>query len=96
MNKKRVLSWCIYDWASSAFPTIVMTFVFATYFSEGIAASPEEGAILWGRAMAIAGVILAVLAPIFGAIADFAGHRSRWLLFFTVTCALASILLWYA
>ncbi|MDX1738554.1 MAG: MFS transporter [Alphaproteobacteria bacterium] len=96
MNKKRVLSWCIYDWASSAFPTIVMTFVFATYFSEGIAASPEEGAILWGRAMAIAGVILAILAPIFGAIADFAGHRSRWLLFFTVTCALASILLWYA
>ena len=95
-DKPAALSWCLYDWASSAFPTVITTFIFATYFIKGIAPNIEEGTALWGNGMAVAGITLALLAPIFGAIADFAGNRKVWLAFCTVICVGASGLLWFA
>ncbi|WP_420548228.1 MFS transporter [Curvivirga sp.] len=94
MKKSAAAGWCMYDWANSAFPTIIMTFIFPTYFSQAVVDDPEVGTALWGQAMALAGVLLAVFAPIFGAIADHAGHRARWLLAFTALCVLATGLLW--
>lgn len=96
-NKKAILTaWCFYDWASSAFPIIVTTFIFATYFTTKVAANEIEGTYQWANASALAGIVIALLSPIVGAIADHSGRQKRWLLFFTTICIASTGLLWFA
>ncbi|GHD39498.1 MFS transporter [Thalassobaculum fulvum] len=90
----RIAGWCLYDWANSAFPTVITTFVFAAYFTKGVAASETEGTYLWGNATAIAAVWIAVLSPVLGAIADRTGRRRPWLVGFTMICIVATAALW--
>lgn len=89
-------AWCLYDFANSAFTTIIITFVFATYFATGIAADPDTGGAQWAFAMAAAGVLIAVLSPVFGAIADQTGRRKPWLLGVSIVCVTAAAMLWFA
>ena len=89
-------AWCLFDFANSAFTTIVITFVFATYFATGIATDADVGAAQWSLAMAISGVFIAILSPVFGAIADQTGRRKPWLLWVSIICVAATSLLWFA
>lgn len=95
ISRKSVISWCIFDWANSAFPTLILTFIFATYFTKAVAKNPIIGTSQWGDAVALAGLLVAILSPIFGAIADNEGRRKPWLGLFTLLCILASGMLWY-
>ncbi|MBF0375161.1 MAG: MFS transporter [Alphaproteobacteria bacterium] len=90
-----LVSWCLYDWANSAFPTVITTFVFAAYFTQAVAPSPETGTALWGEAMALAGLIIALASPALGAIADQGGRRKPWLAAFTGLCVVATASLWW-
>jgi UMF1 family MFS transporter len=90
------ISWALYDWANSAFSAVIVTFVFATYFSEGIAADSVSGTAQWGWAMTASGIAIAVISPILGAIADAGGRRKPWLLAFTGVTVIGCLLLWYA
>jgi UMF1 family MFS transporter len=94
MNRKAVLSWCLYDWANSAFPTLISTFVFAIYFTQGVAETPEAGTAQWGWAMAISGLTVAVLGPILGAISDRVGRRKPWLAVLSLVVAATAVALW--
>ena len=96
MNRKAVVGWCLYDWANSAFPTLISTFVFATYFTRGIAETPEKGAADWGYAMSLAALIIAVAGPVLGAISDRAGRRKPWLLVLTLIGGVSTMALWTA
>ena len=75
-SRKGLISWAIYDWANSAFPTVIVTFVFATYFTQGIAANKIIGTSKWGYAISLSAVAVAFLSPILGAIADQGGRRT--------------------
>jgi len=86
----------LYDWGISAYPVIITTFIFATYFTSHIAVNEIIGTHQWGNAMAISGVIIAILSPLFGAIADYFGKRKYWLGFFTCLMILSSAFLWFA
>lgn len=90
------ISWALYDCGNSAFSAVIVTFVFATYFSQGIAANPIDGTADWGWAMTVSALAVAVLSPIFGAIADIGGRRKPWLVVFTLLTILGSALLWFA
>lgn len=90
-----LISWCLYDWANSAFPTVVTTFVFAAYFTQAVAPSPETGTALWGEAMALAGLLIALASPPLGAIADQGGRRKPWVAAFTGLCVVATAALWW-
>jgi len=92
--KKGLVAWCLYDWANSAFPTVVITFVFAAYFTKGVAKDVVTGTAQWGWAMSISALGVALVAPILGSIADRGGRRKPWLLVFTGLTVLASALLW--
>lgn len=93
---RNIIAWCMYDWASSSYSVIVVTFIFATYFTKSIAANPIDGTYQWANATSIAGIIIAVTSPIVGAVADHGGHHKRWLLFFSIICIISSALLWFA
>ena len=89
-----ILGWCLYDWANSAFPTVVSTFVFAAYFTKAVAPDETTGTFLWGNATAIAAVCIALLSPALGAVADRTGRRKPWLAAFTLISVLATAALW--
>ena len=85
-----VAAWCLYDWANSAFPTIIATFVFSAYFTKAVAETPEQGTTLWAWATAVSGLLIAVLGPVLGALADRGGRRKLWLLALSLLCVTAS------
>lgn len=96
MKRRAVFSWCLYDWANSAYPTVISTFIFATYFTRAVAPDEVTGTAIWGNTLAVGGLLVAVLAPVLGAIADHAGARKPWLFVMTAICALGAAGLWYA
>lgn len=95
MNRSAVAAWCLFDWANSAFPAVITTFVFATYFTQAVAPDPVSGTALWGQALAISGLVIAVLSPVSGAIADRTGRRKAWLALFGTINVLAIAALWF-
>jgi MFS transporter, UMF1 family len=90
------LAWALYDWAVSPFSAVVVTFVFPTYFAKALAADEVEGAALWGWAMTGSALLVALLSPPLGAIADAGGRRKPWLLAATLAAAAATSALWWA
>jgi UMF1 family MFS transporter len=83
-TNKQVLAWAVYDWANSAFATVVMAGFFPVFFREYWSAGQESGAVTLhlGAANSIAGLIVIAAAPVLGAIADQAALRKRFLLSF--------------
>lgn len=95
-RRRAIVGWCLYDWANSAFPTLIATFVFAAYFSQAIAETPEQGTSQWGFMTGLAALAIALAAPVLGAIADFGGRRKPWLAAMTALAVVATALLWFA
>ena len=84
------VAWALYDWANSAFTTLVVTFVYATYFTAAIAPDEVAGTAQWSRAVAVSGIAIALLSPLLGAMADRNGHRRRYLAVATWVCCAAT------
>jgi MFS transporter, UMF1 family len=94
--RSAVRSWLLFDWAAQPFFTLVTTFVFAPYFTSALTKSPAEGQALWGYATAAAGLLIAVLSPVLGAIADQSGARKPWIFLFGSLLVFGCSLLWFA
>jgi UMF1 family MFS transporter len=90
-----LVSWAVYDWASSAFATLIQTFVFAAYFTRQVAENPTIGSVQWGNMVGLTGLMVAVGGPILGAVADQSGRRKPWVAAFTFLCVAATALLWF-
>ncbi len=88
-------AWALYDWAHSAFGTIIQTFIFAAYFTAMVAQNPDQGTLYWGNAIGIAGIVIALMAPFLGAVADQKARLKPWVASFTLLCALATAALWF-
>jgi len=90
---RRIVAWTLYDWANSAFTTIVVTFVYSTYFTQAMAPDEVTGTTWWSRAVSLSAVIVALLSPVVGAMADQGGKRRRYLVVSTLVCVAATALL---
>ncbi len=89
-----LFSWALYDWANSAFVTVIQTFVFAAYFTRQVAVNETRGSALWGYAVSAAGLVVALSGPLLGAVTDQYGPRKPALAGFTGICVTATALLW--
>jgi UMF1 family MFS transporter len=87
-DRRAVVSWCLYDWANSAFTTLVVTFIYATYFSKAFAENEDIGTSLWSQGIVVSSVLIALLSPLFGAMADRGGMRRRFLFISTLVCVI--------
>ena len=67
---KKIFNFALYDFANSAFTTIIITFIFATYFAKQIAPNPVLGQSYWGWTIGITGFLVAIIGPIVGSYAD--------------------------
>lgn len=93
---RREWAWASYDWANSAFPTVVSTFVIAAYFTKAVAPDPVTGQVMWGWMQALVGLTIGLCSPLLGAIADAGGKRRAMLLATTALAAVATAGLWFA
>ena len=94
-KRKEIWSWCFYDFGNSAFTTLVITFIYSTYFTKAIAENEIDGTYLWSQAIAITAVIVSLLSPILGAIADKGGYRKIFLTLTTYMSIGATALLFF-
>jgi len=94
-SRYAIQAWALYDFANSAFTTLVVTFIYATYFTKSIAPDETTGADMWFTGITISALIVAVLSPFVGAMADQGGHRKRFLFVTTVVCVLGSVALYF-
>lgn len=94
-EKKSVFSWSMYDWANSAFTTVIITFVYSVFFERGIIGDAERGSALWAYAIGLSGLLIALCSPVIGAVADHYGARKHWLAPLVGITALASVALWF-
>lgn len=78
----------MYDFANSAFTTLIVTFIYGVFFTQSIAPDANYGTTLWARAISGIAIVVALLSPFMGAIADRSGYRRRFL---ATTTALAII-----
>lgn len=89
-NRRAIFSWCMFDFANSPFTTLVITFIYSTYFTKAIAENEIIGTALWSKGVTVSSLIVALLSPIMGAIADRGGHRKLFLLLTTALTIVAS------
>ncbi len=87
-----MLSWAFYDWANSAFATVVMAGFFPVFFKKFWAANlAATDSTFWlGLVNSAASLLIVVSAPMLGAIADQAGAKKRFLIVFTSMGVLSS------
>jgi UMF1 family MFS transporter len=76
-------AWYLYDFGNSAYAAVVLLAVYSAYF-QGAVVGGAEGSRLWGIAVGIAMLTVAITAPFLGTIADFSGAKKRFLLYFTM------------
>ncbi len=90
------ISWAVFEWARNPYVLLITIYLFAPYFSRTVVGDPVRGQALWGLIAASGGLMVGLLAPFLGAIADAGGRRKPWIGFYVVLLAAASLLMWFA
>ena len=93
---KKIFNFALYDFANSAFTTIIITFIFATYFAKQIAPNPILGQSYWGWTVGITGFLVAIIGPIVGSCADKKNRIVFFIRCFSLLCILSTALLWFS
>ncbi len=93
-TKRERVAWYLYDFGNSAYASVVLLAVYSAYFKNNVVGG-AEGSRLWGLTISIAMILVAIAAPIMGAIADYSGAKKKFLLFFTIVSVLFTALLFF-
>ena len=96
VTRRGIWGWMLFDWAAQPFFTVVTTFIFGPYFVSRLTADPVAAQATWSNAATISGIIIALLSPVLGSIADQSGNRKPWIAFFAVIKIVSLMALWTA
>jgi UMF1 family MFS transporter len=88
-------SWALFEWSRAAYVTLIVMYVFAPYFTNIVVGDPVRGQGYWSLANTISGFIVAMVAPLTGAMADRMGRRKPWLVGIAAVMVPACIALWW-
>jgi len=90
MNKKQIISWCLFDFANSSYSAVIAAVVFQVYYINTIVGNEAgRGDLWWGRAISLSMLVVSLSSPFLGGIADYAGRRKRLLAVYTIACVTA-------
>ncbi|MBI2881183.1 MAG: MFS transporter [Candidatus Tectomicrobia bacterium] len=98
MNRRAVWAWSFYDFANSAYPTVIVTVAYSVYFKTVVAgegAGGGAGDFFWGLAISLSMVVVAAAAPFLGSLADVSGTKKRFLGLFAGLCVVFTGLLYF-
>jgi UMF1 family MFS transporter len=88
-------AWYLYDFGNSAYAAVVLLAVYSAYFKGGVVGG-AEGSRLWGIAVGIAMLVVAITSPFLGTLADFSGSKKRFLFFYTALACVFTAGLFFA
>jgi MFS transporter, UMF1 family len=94
-DKRTVFGWILFDFANSAYTTLVVTFIYGTYFVSAIAPDAVAGTALWSRGITLTALCVAFLSPVLGALADQGGLRKQFLFISTVVTVVVTAALYW-
>ena len=93
VGSHKLFSWLLFDFANTSFSVMMVTFAFPLYFKNIICGGEPVGDALWGASLSGSMLIVALVSPVLGAVADFSGRRKRFLFAFTLLSIAATALL---
>lgn len=104
--RKKIWGWYFFDWASQPYNTLLLTFIFGPYFAQtataalvengmAVEAAKAQAQAYWGYGLTITGILIAILAPTLGAVADSSGRRMPWIWLFSTMYVVGSAALWW-
>jgi len=93
-TRRERVAWYLYDFGNSAYAAVVLLAVYSAYFKDQVVGG-AEGSRLWGISLGIAMLVVAVVSPVLGAVADYSGAKKRFLLFFTGLACIGTLLLFF-
>ncbi|WP_435260127.1 MFS transporter [Thioclava sp. FR2] len=93
--KKRIWGWYFFDWASQPYNTLLLTFIFGPYVVS-VVGDGSAAQSIWGYGIGAAGILIAILSPLLGAVADKAGGRMGFIWLFSIMYVLGAWMLWYS
>ncbi len=91
-----IWGWMLFDWAAQPFFTVVTTFVFGPYFVARLTEDPVAAQAMWSNMATVSSIVIALLSPVLGAIADQSGPRKPWIACFAVVKIASLAMLWFA
>ena len=90
MNKKQILSWCLFDFANSSYSAVILAVIFQVYYINVIVGNAAgKGDLWWGRAISASMLLVSLTSPFLGGISDYSGLRKRLLVLYTTVCIAA-------
>jgi UMF1 family MFS transporter len=90
MEKRKILSWCLYDFANSSYSAVIAAVIFPVYYAGKVVGNSRGlGDLWWGNAISVSMLIVALSSPFMGGIADRGGIRKRFLIAYTALCVSA-------
>ncbi len=95
VRKREIFGWCCYDFANSAFVTVVITVVFGPFFTGVVAAGSPAANTLWSAMLAASQAVVIVFGPALGVMADVTASKKKYLLAMMWVCAGATAALWF-
>lgn len=95
-SRRGIWGWMLFDWAAQPFFTVVTTFIFGPYFVARLTVDPISAQAAWSNMATISSIVIAILSPILGSIADQSGARKPWIASFAVVKIASLLMLWFA
>lgn len=95
VKRSEIFGWCCFDFANSAFTTIIITVIYAVYFNHAVAGNDPAAASWWGRSLALSQLIVISLSPWLGAVADLTARKKRFLMVTATTCSITTAALFF-
>ena len=95
-SRRGIWGWMLFDWAAQPFFTVVTTFIFGPYFVARLTEDPISAQAAWSNMATISSIVIAILSPILGSIADQSGARKPWIASFAVVKIASLLMLWFA
>jgi MFS transporter, UMF1 family len=95
VRNREIFGWCCFDFANSAFTTIIITVVYAVYFQQVVAEGHPHAESWFGRTLGASQLAVLLFAPLIGAIADVRAWKKQFLMGTAITCSLATLGLFF-
>ncbi len=92
--KREIVSWAMFDFANSAYTTVIVTVAYSIYFTKMVA--PGESAdFWWGTGVLASNLIVLGVAPVLGAVADGSGRKKYLMAWMWILCVLGTAALYF-
>lgn len=91
---REIVAWAMFDFANSSYTTVIVTVAFSVYFTKLVATGPNADS-LWGMGITASNLIVVLLSPLVGAIADDSGRKKLFLLATWLLCVTGTAGLWW-